>query len=268
MSKSFILLNKSQIYYYVYGSGPKVIIALHGFGQSGLYFKSLKNHLGQNFTIYAIDLPFHGQSRWEQDHFSRQDITNIIKTLVQKHQLPKFSFLGHSFGARIISSILNTFNPHLEAVFLLTPDGFGTRWLFLPEQMPISLRHWLQRQLQNPGWLMSIIKRLYRVQLIDTFVLKYLEYNLGEEKRRQRLFHTWNSLPLFKIQTKIFKENIQIGGYYLSIILGERDFLIPAKRILKKFKKEERIKVYILPKGHLLDAKQISQIILNTNFQS
>lgn len=264
----FLETKYGRIGYQRYGMGPKTIIALHGFGRSAHYFQKIGSRLAHQYTIYAIDLPFHGQSRWLNTQFTPAQFTLILNELIQVNGIDKFSFLGHSFGARIICTILDNYVDNTDAVFLLAPDGFATYWLGFPQRIPSGFRRWLQIQLRQPEWLIHLAKRLKRIQLLDPFVVQYLKYHLENAQRRERLFYTWNSLPEFGINTNALRKNLEKGIYALHIILGKNDQLISEKKLRKKLSNLPNTQMYTLSNGHRLDADEIGQIILNSHFKT
>ena len=59
-----IVYQSSELYYYREGDGNKVILLFHGFGQDHKAFDSWIDVLESDYTIFAFDLFFHGNSKW------------------------------------------------------------------------------------------------------------------------------------------------------------------------------------------------------------
>ena len=68
---SEIVYRNTAIHYLSMGSGKQILIALHGYGDNAALYKVLLPSLGNRYTIYAIDLPYHGRTRWAADGSGR-----------------------------------------------------------------------------------------------------------------------------------------------------------------------------------------------------
>ena len=96
----------SIINYYKYGNGSKVLFCLHGYGEDGTSFLFLEKYLGNIYTLYAIDFPFHGNTKWnEKEPLSAKDLLNIFNLINTKQN--NFSVLAYSMGGRIALHLLH-----------------------------------------------------------------------------------------------------------------------------------------------------------------
>ncbi|MEO8713275.1 MAG: hypothetical protein ABI405_14180, partial [Parafilimonas sp.] len=83
MQQLSLVYKSSGINYYVFGTGNEILFCLHGYGEDGKSFAFLETHLGNTYTLYAIDFPFHGATEWnERQGFSTGDLI-IIMQLIQ-----------------------------------------------------------------------------------------------------------------------------------------------------------------------------------------
>ena len=96
----YIDLGDIALNYRVLGNGHRKLIAFHGFGQNCNAFLPLSDKdLG--FTIYSIDLPFHGNTRLNKnlDYLNKDVIVALIDRLIHLESLLTFSLIGFSIGA-------------------------------------------------------------------------------------------------------------------------------------------------------------------------
>ena len=122
----------STIGYYRFGSGTQIAFCFHGYGEEALLFEFLGKYAGTEFTFYAIDLPFHGKTIWQEGlNFSASDLLQIIVKVLEQHNDPfqsafsdniKFSLIGYSLGGRIALSLYECIPDKIEKLILLAPD--------------------------------------------------------------------------------------------------------------------------------------------------
>ena len=85
----------SSLHVTTYGSGP-LVVACHGFTQTGESWRTLATHLQDSHTIVALDLPGHGGSAHVQANL--EETAAMIASIAAGEQ---FSLLGYSLGARV-----------------------------------------------------------------------------------------------------------------------------------------------------------------------
>ena len=64
MDSMFIEHGKASFHYRQFGSGNKLLFCFHGYGRDSDSFNFLDTPLGDQYTIIAIDMPFHGLTKW------------------------------------------------------------------------------------------------------------------------------------------------------------------------------------------------------------
>ena len=69
MHTEYIPWGSSRIAYTRWGTGGKLLFCLHGYGETGAGFAFLETALGDEYTILAIDMPFHGGTDWKEGLF-------------------------------------------------------------------------------------------------------------------------------------------------------------------------------------------------------
>jgi 2-succinyl-6-hydroxy-2,4-cyclohexadiene-1-carboxylate synthase len=83
-----------------WGSGPRTLVALHGFAATARAWRELAPHLGERLSVLAIDLPGHGDSEPAGDAGFLGTL-DAIDALCAELGITTASLLGHSLGARL-----------------------------------------------------------------------------------------------------------------------------------------------------------------------
>src|SRR5215471_4700424 len=96
-----ILYKSSFIHLWLFGEGNRWLFCFHGFGEDGKSFEIFENVLGNDYTLAAIDLPFHGNTQWNEGLlFAPEDLLNIIGIIQESNSQinpqSKLSLLGFS----------------------------------------------------------------------------------------------------------------------------------------------------------------------------
>jgi pimeloyl-ACP methyl ester carboxylesterase len=82
MDSIFLTYKSSRVHYLKGGGGKRLLFCLHGYGESSGSFVFLEAPLGGEFTLIAIDLPFHGKTDWKEGRgFLPEDLLAIIREI-------------------------------------------------------------------------------------------------------------------------------------------------------------------------------------------
>ncbi len=249
MQSHYITLPQGRIHCYRTGQGPGLLIALHGFGDSAALFSPFEAY-SKGFRLYAVDLPYHGRSEWRADHYGAADIEAIVMSILKKENRSSFTWLGFSFGGRIVLSMLDRFAGRLERAWLIAPDGLGTRGMAFPQGVPLFLRRLWIRLLNRPQWLLNLARRFHQLRLLDTFSLRFLQFFLRDEVRRRCLLRTWLSLDDFRVNRSGLREVLRKVSFPVTFVLGEKDPLIPLPAVQRLTEGIEGVELFMLPRDH------------------
>ncbi len=121
MNKETININGLNISYYVEGEGHDLIF-LHGWGQNVESFAPVINILKDDYRVWAIDFPGHGQSQEPNEGLTIYQFEEIVSKFIAVKQIIKPTLIGHSFGGRV-SIIYASKNENIENVILTGAAG-------------------------------------------------------------------------------------------------------------------------------------------------
>ena len=270
MKQELITYKSSQISYCRFGSGPKVAICFHGYGEEATSFAFLNKHAGNQYTFYSIDLPFHGKTEWKDDlTFTLTDLSKIIDEILHQNNYKlqttnyKLTIIGFSLGGRVALSFLQANPEKVEKLILLAPDGLKVNfWYWLATQTSLGNK-FFAFTLQHPGWFFGFLKLMNKLRLVNASIFKFVNYYIGDATVRRLLYQRWTTLRKLKpdlalIKSYIRKENIPVG-----LIYGKHDRIILSS-VGEKFKKgiEEQCTLTVIHSGHqVLHEKHIEEIL-------
>ncbi len=138
---TFLTYKNSSVRYLSFGNGDKLLIALHGFADNGAaMFPILESVLGEQYTVYAIDLPYHQETIWKEKYYSKKDMAALIQMILDKANKTRFELMGYSMGGRIALGLLPLFANQLDRLFLLASDGLPEGKIIHAHIMPLWFR--------------------------------------------------------------------------------------------------------------------------------
>ncbi|PSR14263.1 MAG: hypothetical protein DA408_00905 [Bacteroidetes bacterium] len=224
-------VSKGTILVHTYGSGPKLLIALHGYDYDGQVFADWAAPLGSRYTICAPDLPFHGGSEWWAPEFKPADWVEIISGIAAQQGKTRYSLVGHSLGGRIIVCTAAILSEQIEQAVLLAPAGIGA----FDQVAPLVVQQLAERA---TGWtrgLQFLVTLGARLGWVSTFHRRYAEAQLYPPDKRYRLFRTYNSIRNFRTTAAPTLQFWQATTLPTLIVLGSNDRFVPNPKIRAYF---------------------------------
>lgn len=266
---SFLLSYKSsQVGYYKFGAGPKTAFCFHGYGEQSSSFFFLEEYAGNQFTFFAIDLPFHGSTRWNEGlTFSINDLINIIHLVLEEYGFKKYdhnvSLISFSLGGRVALNYFQTQTAEVEKIILIAPDGLKVNfWYWLATQTLVGNK-FFELTMKYPGWFFGFLKILNKLKLVNASIYKFINYYINEPQVRSDLYKRWTTLRKLKPNLPNVKKLIKQNKIQVRLLYGKHDRIILPSRG-EKFRKdiEEFCTITIIPAGHqVLQEKHIHEIL-------
>lgn len=240
----WITYETHRVHYYLMGEGPRYLFAFHGFADHAQLFEALLPALKKEFTIIAVDLPFHGETQWSSHIFKPKDIVGIVAQIREQEFIQSFSMIGHSMGGRMILGITKHFKADIEELIMLAPAGFQGTISDSLLLFPKFIRKILKRLTSRKKLTLGIFDFGKRVGIINRGLHKFTTAMIEKEEYRQRMFDCWISLYHFPIRLRQFRKMIQKEEIEITFFYGKRDYITPAKYGRKFLEK--------LPEGELI----------------
>lgn len=254
---------KSFINYYIYGNGPGIVLCFHGYGETARMFEFLAKYSGDLYTFYSIDLPFHGETKWNEGlNFTLNDLTQIVRKIIVNND-KKFSLMGFSLGCRVCLSLFQQMPERIEKIILLAPDGLKmNRWYWLATQT-----HWGNKlflfTINRPALFFGILKLMNKLKLVNLSIYKFVSFYIGDKEVRNLLYTRWTTLRKIRPGIKIIKSFIRKHKTPVRLIYGNHDRIILSS-VGEKFKKgiEDYCTLSIIHSGHqVLHEKHVEEIL-------
>lgn len=215
----------SIIHYTRWGSGPEWLFCFHGYGEDSSSFRFLEKTLEEQYTVIAIDLPFHGRTQWREGlSFEPAELLNIIHQIRPQGQ--GFHLLGYSMGGRVSLQLLQLAPNDIKSVLLVAPDGLHKKiWQRLATGTRLGKRIFTQ-VMNRPEWLLAALDGAATLGLYNRNLLKFVHHYLDDAPQRELLYQRWLTLRRFKPDRKLAKKIIRQNRIPVQLVFGRYDPVI------------------------------------------
>ena len=225
-------ITTDRLYVRHYGRGERVMLSVHGFGRNGRRMERLAQALGDHFTTFAPDLPYHGKSEWVKQRYTPTDVAAVLNALLADYANRPVYLLGHSLGGRILSNVLPLLDhPDVRDFALVAPDGAGGRYTNWIDTLPASLVKPLAAFSERPRYLLKLSNFLRRRGVINRYSAEYLNYNLKDGSFRRRLAGSLRSVLRFPPDPAGLETALSARSITATVFAGDRDPLLHHERL-------------------------------------
>ncbi|MCB0532396.1 MAG: alpha/beta fold hydrolase [Lewinellaceae bacterium] len=268
MQSFYLNYREHKIHCLRFGQGSKLLVALHGFGDRARLFAILEEALSEQYTVVAFDLPFHGQTNWEDHTFTKSDLLSIIRQIMDREGQERLCLMGYSFGARLAQAMLPQMLDKLDKLYLLAPDGIQTKGMPMAVRTPMWVRHFLYRILKRPAWFLFLLNWGRRFNLVPPLILHFLTFNLTRPERFQRTFGCWIALDSFYLRRRRIKAIWRDSGLPVDIYFGTKDEMIRYKTVKKMVEGVPNVRIFRMNAGHRLIGEDLRERMRRTKASS
>lgn len=224
----FLTYGQSRIHYLQYGTGPCVIVALHGYGESAGSFSFLHPHLSLQYCVIAIDLPYHGSTLWREASFTCKDMICIIDEILNNNNRRGFNFIliGYSMGGRVALSITENLPFRITRLILLAPDGMTVNfWYRLATQTSLG-KKLFRFTMTNPTWFFTLLRVANYTNLVNKSIFKFVLHHVHDEQVRTDLYHRWTCLSSIRPDLEKIRPVIKDRELPVQLLYGKHDRMI------------------------------------------
>jgi len=263
VTSHFIRYRQSQIHYYRFGSGPTYICCFHGYGEDGSKFGLFERELGASYTLISIDLPFHGQTVWNEGLLLQPaELLEIMNRIIPPEK--PILLMGYSMGGRVCLQLLASFPDRFYQLVLMAPDGLHKNpWQRLSTQTWIGNRLFAF-SMRHPGWMFVLMRLAGSLGLFNKSIIRFVHHYLDHEQERKILYQRWTTMRLFRPLFAGLKKTISAHKIPVQLIFGKYDRVIVAKHGYRLQKKIDTwVSVTELTAGHhLLQEKYKKDLLM------
>ncbi len=266
IEEGYISLGNEQLHCLKTGTGKRLLLAFHGYGNDAHIFKPIEEYLGEEFTILSFDLPHHGKSIWSNAPLTKKDLAQLVETVKKEYNVDKVSLLGYSLGGRVCLTMIEILPASIEQATLLATDGLVQNHYYSFFTNNYFGEKMFRNMLERPARYFKVMDWFKRLHLVHPSRHKFAMHSLGTPEARNLLLKVWPAMsqliPLpSRLKSVIAKYHIPVALY-----MGANDKIMPP-RLGAQFKSGlDTVQLHILNRGHIIfdheNAGEIAQSLL------
>ena len=221
--------NDINLYYEKYGNKKKSIIILPGWGNTRNTFSFMIDFLKNYFTIYIIDYPGFGNTAFPDYNLTIFDYTELIHEWIKYLELDNPILIGHSFGGRIITTLLGYYKYKYDNVIYLNSAGIKHKYF----------KTYIYKLLKKLKFILpKKLKEKYLNYLFKKFASNdYKDLNINMQNTFKNIVNTDLKYYLKNIKAKVL------------LIWGSNDNSTPLQDAIFMNKKINNSELIVLDKG-------------------
>lgn len=265
MANRIFVYKNSVVSYHRFGQGDHVLVAFHGYNQTGAEFAYFEDALSHRFTIIAIDFFWHGLSRWEENHdFTDTDMKHIVDGIAKQENLhaTHFSVCSYSMGARLARALVRNFAGRINHFIMLSPPTFSfNKFLNFTTNNPLGLATF-RYFVYTPGALQRWVQRLHNWRILNRSIYIFTSKFVGRQDRIEKVFKTWHAQRKLKTNFNAFARLINENNIRVVLIVGESDAITPPKKMIRYVSRLKNGMVFTLQKKHELSTPETKAVLV------
>lgn len=262
MKPGFIKTGDQRLQYLQWGSGKKLLIALHGYGNNARMFEGLAAMLASDYTIVALNLPYHGESEWNRhEPWMAVELVEMIGLLMKAHNVEACSLTGYSLGGRICLKLLELMPARILQVTLLAPDGLVPNKMYRFVTANPAGKRIFSHFLDKPDGYMKVLGWMERKRLLDPAKKRFMDQYVSEATTRQFLKKVWPNLGALVPNPQKVRNNITAYNIPVHLFVGKHDRVILLPHALTFASEMPLVFLHVLDKGHrVMDSDSMGEI--------
>jgi pimeloyl-ACP methyl ester carboxylesterase len=265
MPSAYFSFGNSRIHYSYWGTGGRLLLCFHGYGESAASFAFLEEALGQDFTLLAVDLPYHGKTEWNEGYYlAPRDLLSVLQEIAAALSGGSDGWwcMGYSMGGRVALQLLELAPEKIKRLVLLATDGLQMNpWYWLATQTRVGNR-FFRWTMKRPAWLFFLLRTGDALRLVNPSVYKFTAHYVDDERVRQILYARWTTMRGFKPDLPAISKLISTHHIPIALLYGSYDRIIRWERG-ERFRKHNvsYCKLTLLQAGHQLLQPKFLEVI-------
>jgi pimeloyl-ACP methyl ester carboxylesterase len=237
--------------YYKIGNGPATMLAFHGFGQDASVFSPLEEELGRDFTIYSINLFFHG-SKWPfgEKPLEVDLLEEIFSKFLSQAGIERFSLIAYSIGAKFAMVISHRFSRVVDRILLLAPDGLKLNFWYRLATGTALTRSVFRFFIDHGTVFLGITKLAAGIRLVHASTVRFVNSQMANAGKREKVFLTWVVFRKLFIKSGLLASKLNENKVQIFIFIGEMDRIITPGKVQQANKLFNYSQLIILPVNH------------------
>lgn len=253
--------------YSSWGHGKHVLIVFHGFGRSYTDFIPFTAELESIFTIYGVDLFFHGESnigdrKPDETPLDPSELSQYFEAFLKYINTDQVWLLGYSLGGRIALKLAELLPQNVAGLYLFAPDGLSTNFWYAASSLTSPGRSAFRFMINHNEFFYKMLNFLHSIGIVSGSRKSFVLSQIKTEKEQWKVYNVWTFLRKIKPDFEKLGEILDKNAISVDLFLGKYDTIIPPKTVKTFQKNFPGLKCHIIESGHAILKPRIMQELL------
>lgn len=257
INSAFFNTGELRVHYATWGKGKHCLIAFHGFGRTHGDFIRFTRPLKDVFTVYAMDIFFHGESHIsgrEPDSapLSVNEFQAFVLAFMDHIGCDKAWLMGYSLGGRLAMKIAELLPKRVAGLYLFAPDGLVVnRWYAL-------LSHYAAGRVvfrffkKHNAVFFNMLSALEKSGVLSSRFIAFVRGQVATTEMQEQVYNTWTFLRNIEPDLKKLAREARQYHIPIDLFFGSYDTIIPVKNARKLKRHFPELNLHVLRSGHML----------------
>jgi pimeloyl-ACP methyl ester carboxylesterase len=252
MAEELLRYEQSSLHYVVEGTGSKILLVFHGFGQTRKAFEKFSSALSDEYTLYVFDLYFHGHSHWGygEDPLEKWFWNKTMARFLELHPMDKFSLCGFSLGGKFALATFEAFPEKVQSLILIAPDGIKTSFWYSLATYPMLFRRLFKSMVVHPKRFATVSGMLKTIGVLDKGLIRFAEHQMDTEDKRRRVYFSWVVFRHLTFDLNSIADLVNKHSTRLILITGKFDKVIRSENMNRLLARVKNYRHEIIETGH------------------
>jgi len=257
VQKQHYTANQLSIDYLLYGNGPEVMLAFHGFGRQPEDFAIFAQLLKPGQQLISAHLFQHGKSHFPEERIpdnplQKTEFAAFIIGFLKSLNIQKIHLLGYSLGGKVCMCLFEKIPERILSLNLIAPDGLKINPVYRISSQTSVGRVLYRAILHYPRPFFQAANLAHWSGIISRQVHRFVNHHMDTFAKRKQVYDTWLIYRDFNPDLPKIRELADSLKTPVLLILGRYDRIIPPEHAMRLCKNWREDSVHILDSGHLL----------------
>jgi pimeloyl-ACP methyl ester carboxylesterase len=224
-SHGTISAGNCSLHYLRRGSGPRLAIALHGFGNDATILGFLEH---RDYTVVCLDLPHHGDSALDEAALlDKAALIGMVQQLMSQQGVSEVALAGYSMGGRIALTILEMAPEIVSRIVLIAPDGLRFNYFYYFLTRTGTGRFLFRDFVKRGNWYLRQLSWIDKLRLVGKAKYKFAVQQIQSDEARTFLRKAWQATNQLIPDLQRVAGILQERQIPVHLLMGEYDKIIP-----------------------------------------
>lgn len=247
----------TDLHYYKFGNGKKVMLCFHGYGMHGKQFTILEKSLGHIYTFYGFDLFFHKQTKLKNQSIehvkiglSKKQLSNLITDFCTANEIDRFDILSYSMGTHYATVLIEEIPDKIDLFVAAAPASLKpglTVKFFGKTKIGNKL---LEKLAVSETAMLKMLNFCHRLGIVDDKGKDILRREVSTYDLRFSFYACTTYLRHFETDYRKLSQNLRTYSIKSIFFFGARDGMYKEKSCRKLISKMGNTQTVILDENH------------------